>query len=168
MGKKGKVFAFEPDPDNYQRLIKLIKLNKSKNIIPSNKALWSKKEKLVFLNKSNMCSGIDFKNNHHINRNNSKRIEIMADSLDNQLSKLKINKVDFIKMDVEGAEMEAINGAENIIKEFKPRLAISLYHKPDDIWQIPIKLKSLNPNYEFYFGHHSPVRWESVLYAIQR
>ena len=69
-------------------------------------------------------------------------------------------------MDIEGAEMSAINGASGIIQEFKPRLTISAYHKPDDFWEIPIKLKELNPNYKLCFGHHSPLEWESVFYAI--
>ena len=80
----------------------------------------------------------------------------------------RLNRVDFIKMDIEGAEMDAIDGAGKIIREFKPRLAISAYHKPEDLYEIPVKLKSLNPGYELYFGHHSPVGWESVFYAVQR
>jgi len=86
-------------------------------------------------------------------------------SLDDYASS-KLSRVDFIKMDIEGAEMDAIDGAAKIIRELKPRLAISAYHKPDDLWEIPIKLKSLNPSYKLYFGHHSPVRWESVFYAV--
>lgn len=88
-------------------------------------------------------------------------------SLDDYAS-TKLSRVDFIKMDIEGAEMDAIDGAMKIIREFKPRLAISAYHKPDDLWEIPIKLKSLNPNYKLYFGHHSPINWESVFYAVHR
>jgi FkbM family methyltransferase len=87
-------------------------------------------------------------------------------SLDDYASS-KLSRVDFIKMDIEGAEMDALDGAGKIIREFKPRLAISAYHKPDDLWEIPTKLKSLNPGYDLYFGHHSPVRWESVFYAVQ-
>lgn len=75
-------------------------------------------------------------------------------------------RVDYIKMDIEGAEMDAIDGAVNIIKEYKPRLAISVYHKPDDIFEIPFKLNSLNPDYRLFFGHHSPFSFESVLYAL--
>lgn len=88
-------------------------------------------------------------------------------SLDEYASS-KLSRVDFIKMDIEGAEMDAIEGAAKIIREFKPRLAISVYHKPNDLWQIPLKLKALNPTYEMYFGHHTPVSWESVFYAVQR
>lgn len=77
-----------------------------------------------------------------------------------------LRRVDFIKMDIEGAEMAALEGASRVIREFKPRLAISGYHKPEDLWEIPRKIKELNPNYKLYFGHHSPVQWESVFYAV--
>lgn len=80
----------------------------------------------------------------------------------------RLNRVDFIKMDIEGSETEALDGAAKIIREFKPKLAICAYHKPNDLWEIPIRLKSLNQGYELYFGHHSPIPWESVFYAIQR
>ena len=79
-----------------------------------------------------------------------------------------LQRVDFIKMDIEGAEMDALDGASNIIRKFKPRLAISGYHKLADLWEIPQKLKALNPGYELTFGHHSPVQWESVFYAVDR
>lgn len=77
-------------------------------------------------------------------------------------------RVDFIKMDIEGAEMEALAGASRVIGECKPRLAISGYHKPEDLWEIPARLKALNPGYEITFGHHTPIGWESVFYAIDR
>jgi FkbM family methyltransferase len=77
----------------------------------------------------------------------------------------KGGRVDFIKMDIEGAEMEALEGAARVINEFKPRLAISGYHKPQDLWEIPNRLKELNPSYQLTFGHHTPIVWESVFYA---
>ena len=80
----------------------------------------------------------------------------------------KLKRVDFIKMDIEGAEMSALAGAAGVIAEFKPRLAISAYHKPEDLWEIPRKLKELNPDYEIMFGHHTPIGWESVFYAVDR
>lgn len=79
-----------------------------------------------------------------------------------------LERVDFIKMDIEGSEMDALAGARDTIRSFKPRLAISGYHKPDDLWEIPRKIRELNPGYELTFGHHSPVHWESVFYAVQR
>lgn len=88
-------------------------------------------------------------------------------TLDDYAAK-KGGRVDFIKMDIEGAEMEALGGASSIIREFKPRLAISGYHKPQDLWEIPNKLKELNAGYQITFGHHTPILWESVFYAADR
>jgi FkbM family methyltransferase len=79
-----------------------------------------------------------------------------------------VRRVDFIKMDIEGAEIAALNGAASVIREFRPRLAISGYHKPEDLWEIPNRLKDLNPDYVLAFGHHTPIVWESVFYAADR
>jgi len=76
-----------------------------------------------------------------------------------------LERVDFIKMDIEGAELAALSGAAKVIGRYKPTLAISGYHKPEDLWELPNKIKSLNPDYVLSFGHHSPVSWESVFYA---
>src|SRR5690606_20213474 len=68
-----------------------------------------------------------------------------------------MRRLDFIKMDIEGAEMAALAGASNAIREFRPRLAISGYHKPEDLWEIPGRMRQLNPGYRLAFGHHTPV-----------
>lgn len=65
---------------------------------------------------------------------------------------LKNEKVTFIKMDIEGLEMKAIKGASKIIKEQKPRLAICIYHKPDDFVSIPALLLELRPVTSFAFA----------------
>jgi len=88
-------------------------------------------------------------------------------SLDDYVTTRRLRSVDFIKMDVEGSEMDAIEGSSETVRKYKPRLAISAYHKHEDLWTIPMKIKSLNPGYELYFGHHSPVSYESVIYAVQ-
>jgi FkbM family methyltransferase len=80
----------------------------------------------------------------------------------------KLGRVDFIKMDIEGAELAALDGAARLIATHKPRLAISGYHKPEDLWEIPARIRSLNPGYEILFGHHTPIGWESVFYAVDR
>lgn len=78
----------------------------------------------------------------------------------------RLRQLDFIKMDIEGAEMAALAGAANTIREFRPRLAISGYHKPEDLWEIPQRILELNPGYRLAFGHHTPIGWESVFYAV--
>ena len=69
-------------------------------------------------------------------------------------------------MDIEGAELEAIMGAKKIIQKYKPVLAISIYHKVEDIWSIPKMILEINPSYKFYLGHYSVTAAETVLYAL--
>ncbi len=63
----------------------------------------------------------------------------------------------FIKMDIEGSEMEALRGAEKLIRSRKPSLAVCVYHKENDIVDIPLYLKSLVPEYKLYLcgGSHT-------------
>lgn len=74
--------------------------------------------------------------------------------------------VDFIKLDVEGAEIPALRGAAQLIKHRRPVLAISLYHRAQDIWEIPLLLSEICENYRFYIRQHYGNSFDSVLYAI--
>lgn len=90
---------------------------------------------------------------------------IRTTSIDHEMERLEIPKVDFIKMDIEGAELAALAGAEKTIRQFKPKLAISMYHKDEDMRDIPQFIDSLGLGYTFYLKHHSPLIFETVLYA---
>ncbi len=72
----------------------------------------------------------------------------------------------FIKMDIEGSEMEALKGAEKIILRNKPKLAICIYHKAADYYQIPLYLQTLVPEYKFYVRHHFYGYSETALNAV--
>ena len=78
---------------------------------------------------------------------------------------LQGERVTFMKMDIEGAELDALKGASRIIKEQKPKLAISVYHKEADIIEIPRLLLELRPDYRLYLRHYSLLLNEIVLYA---
>jgi hypothetical protein len=70
-------------------------------------------------------------------------------------------------MDIEGAELNALRGAEKTILKYRPKLAICVYHKPEDIWEIPAYILSLHGDYRLYLRHYdicSPC--ETVLYAV--
>ena len=69
-------------------------------------------------------------------------------------------------MDIEGCELRALKGAENSIKKYRPKLAICIYHKYEDILEIPEYLMSLNLNYRFYMRHHTMSVDETVFYAV--
>lgn len=86
--------------------------------------------------------------------------EIRAIKIDNA-----IEAATFIKMDVEGAEYQALQGAEKLIKKYKPRMAISIYHKDWDILTIATEILRINNNYKFKIRHYSTNIWETVLYA---
>ena len=117
-GKSGKVIAFEPDKKNYRRLIANINLNSLDNVIPINKGLWKENTELRF---DNLQSGIS-----SLSPNGN--ISIPVVKLDDELERLNIPKVDFIKMDIEGAELEAIKGCRKVLNNNNVKLAIASYH----------------------------------------
>jgi FkbM family methyltransferase len=71
-----------------------------------------------------------------------------------------------LKMDIEGAELSALRGAENLITKQKPDLAISVYHSVNHFWDIPCMLDDLKLEYNFYLRSHTPATLETVLYAV--
>ena len=75
-------------------------------------------------------------------------------------------QVTFIKMDIEGSELKALEGAEKTIKRHKPKLAICIYHKPMDVIEIPSYIMRLVPEYKFCIRQYTSRMWETVLYAI--
>ena len=87
-------------------------------------------------------------------------------TLDDLVETGRVTRVDFIKMDIEGSELAALRGAEQTLRRFKPKLAISLYHKPEDFSNIPAWLNHLGLDYRFYLGHYTIHAGETVLYAI--
>ncbi|MEO5355657.1 MAG: FkbM family methyltransferase, partial [Magnetococcus sp. XQGC-1] len=94
--------------------------------------------------------------------------DIPLASIDDLVANGTIHRVDFLKMDVEGAEMSALKGAESTIRTFKPKLAICLYHKPEDLYTVSEWIEALDLGYRLYLDHHTTVLWESVLYATTR
>lgn len=151
-----KVYAFEPNPKQYRRCLE----RKERMDFGAAKILpfgtWSKRDVLHFLNDrgagSRICETDD----------GSCDVPVMP--IDEAID--EGDKVTFIKMDVEGSELESLKGAEKIIRRDKPKLAICIYHKPEDMWTIPLYIKELVPEYKLYIRHHSNGEVETVLYAI--
>jgi FkbM family methyltransferase len=85
--------------------------------------------------------------------------------LDDFVASHGLDRVDLIKMDIEGSELAALRGAEDIIRRFRPRLAISAYHDRRHLVELPRIIREIEPSYRFAFAQHSPVAWEAVLYA---
>ncbi len=95
--------------------------------------------------------------------NKGERIQLVK--LDDFVKEKKLRKVDFIKMDIEGSELDALKGSEETIKKYKPKLAICVYHKGKDMIYIPQYLKSLVPEYKFFLKHNTEFWGDTVLYA---
>lgn len=94
--------------------------------------------------------------------NEEKFIEIVT--LDEDVKE----KITFLKMDIEGEELDALHGAREHIVKDRPILAICLYHNVEDIYTIPLYIHSIIKNYEFYIRHYTPYHGETVLYAIPK
>ncbi len=148
--KYNKIYAFEPDRDLF------LKTQKNTLHLPNielfERGLWDVAETMHFTEgegSNKISSGTG-----------STTIETVF--LDNILT----NGCTFIKLDIEGAELKALKGAKNIIQNYKPKLAICVYHKNEDIIDIPLYIMSLAPEYKLYIRHHSNLAGETVLYAV--
>jgi FkbM family methyltransferase len=72
----------------------------------------------------------------------------------------------FIKMDIEGFEVSALRGARKLIQAHAPLLAFSIYHRPSELWQLPLMVRDLNPQYRFHIRHYTHETDDTVCYAI--
>ena len=157
--EKGIVYAFEPDNENYVYLEKNIKLNNLKNIKSIKAGIGSKN---TIAHEMGIKSGVTLKGEDD---SNGELGNIKVYSIDNFISENKINRVDFIKMDIEGWELDALKGAEKCLKQYKPQLAICVYHKPEDLLNIANYLKMIVPDYKLYLDQKSSSWTETILYA---
>ncbi len=153
-GKIKKIYAFESDPENCKKCRAYFEENGWNDIVQLvEKGTWEKQTSMWVKNAqwkagSSVCEEGD--------------VQIELTTIDNEVGD---DKVTFIKMDIEGAELKALKGARKTILKNKPRLAICIYHKPEDICEIPEYLLSLVPEYRFWIRHYSSNEWETVLYA---
>ncbi|MFI3115235.1 MAG: FkbM family methyltransferase [Clostridia bacterium] len=147
--------AFEPDIKNYTKMLDFFKNNNISNVNALNIGVWEKEDILKFAGKSSR--------NSSLMQSSENEISINVNSVDNIMQN---REVTLIKMDVEGAERQAITGAKNTISTYKPRLNISAYHRNEDLFDIIFRLYDICPEYKFYIRHHEYVpSWDTNLYA---
>lgn len=161
-GNKGKVFTFEFIPANLEIMKRNLELNPEINsridICPN--PIWENSGVRMYFKNGNTGSRVS------LDSFEDKDGEIESISIDDFVLNNKVTKIDFIKMDIEGAELRALKGAENTLKKFKPRLAIALYHSMDDFFEIPSYINSLGLNYRYYLDHFTTQVEETMLFAI--
>lgn len=125
-------------------------------------AISNKNEDLLFIKSAvNSTQDSVIKDDGALNKENA--VYIKGIKLDDFCHEHNI-KPQFIKADIEGFELFALQGAAEIIKEFKPKIAFSAYHRRNDLFTLPLYLHELNPNYKFYLKRYHPY-WELVLFA---
>ena len=156
VGPQGKVYAFEPEPSNFEKLKANLERNKVTNVIPLQLAL-SENEGETQVSSAAGSSLITQASSGTL---------VKVTTIDKFVEANKLARLDFIKMDVEGHELKVLAGARETIKTFKPSLALSAYHRGDDLIKLPKFLLERNPNYKFYLRHCSPSWPETVLYAV--
>lgn len=144
-----KIWAFEPDIKQYKVCRKNLGEYENVQVMRAGVSDKSGNAKMIMLH-----SGLS-----HIDEEGE---EITTVALDDVLAR---EHVGYIKMDIEGFEQKALKGAENIIRNQFPALAISVYHSREDIWRIPGLLLDYNPQYRFCFGHYQIVHADTVVYA---
>ena len=150
-GEYSDITALEPDRRTFKKLEAYLE-NVEKSTAYQY-AVYSENKTLIFSNKAGRQSTIS-----------EKGMEVRAVSVDSLYSD---KTVTYIKMDVEGAEKEAIRGAENTLKNQKPKLNIALYHRSEDIFSIPLQLAKINPEYKFHIRRHPYIPcWDMNLYCV--
>ncbi len=149
-----KLYACEANPWLYGKLKEnILRIGWEKFVIPMNVALWDESTSLSFcVDKKNSSAG----------RVATEGVRVRAERIDDIIGE----KIDYIKMDIEGAELPALRGAQKTIIANRPLLAISIYHSLDDIVNIPVYLMELVSDYYWIIRHHSMIYAETVLYGI--
>lgn len=126
----------------------------NERVVPLNIGAWCERKQLNYDIRSGGSGNTIVESGRH---------KVICDALD---SLIEIQPT-FIKMDIEGAEMEALEGAKRRIMNGTPKLAICVYHKAEDIWKIPLWIHQLVPDYKLYLRHHNDDYEETVIYATR-
>lgn len=148
-----KYYALEPDERRFEELQTIID-SIDGDVVHLRYGV-SNENKICAFSTNNDCGEISSEG----------EVKIRVAKLDDLITE---DNISFLKMDIEGAELEALEGAERIIKNAKPTLAICVYHKKEDLITIPQYIKNLEPQYKLYLRSHYLWASEVVLYAIYK
>lgn len=153
-----KIYTFELSRENYPTLLKTIEKYSSKDLInPYNAGVWNEKGRMSYCNfgETDGCQLIEYEG--------ADIADLVA--LDDVIPVEE--KVTLMKMDIEGAEQNGIKGARRILESDKPKLAICLYHRPEDLWEIPLLIKEINSEYRLFIRHQDRRNYvETILFGV--
>lgn len=155
VGPRGRVLALEPSHQNYVKLCANCATERLDNVLPFCWGAGAKQEIASFKEGQKASSSLSAKG----------ELKVPLTTLDHLISLLDLRRVDLIKLDVEGAERDVINGAWEMIEWHRPMLQVSIYHKPNDLFGLPLFLMKRLRNYTYFLGHHSFYHVETDLYC---
>ncbi len=161
VGRAGRVFTFEFLPGNLRILRQNLELNPelapAVEIVP--RALWDSSDAELCVRPSGPGTRVS------ASESAPGAERALSLTIDDLAASRNLDKVDFIKLDIEGAELAALRGAARVLRTFKPKLAIAVYHNLTDFFDIPDYLESLGLGYRFYLRHFTYYAEETVLFA---
>jgi len=163
-GNVREIFAMEPDARNYQKLAQYAAEETRVQVTPICAGAWSENVTLTFEKSGNRNASFDQNRSTVLGARPVKLSEISARTLD---SVLDGKGVDYIKFDVEGSEREALLGSRETIARDHPTLLVSLYHRSEDLFSLPLLIKECFPSYSgFYLRRFGGVpAWDLNLYV---
>lgn len=148
-GRYQSITALEPDKKNFKKLLK--NTDTLKNIKCLNMGAWNQKDTLIFSTKAGRNSRLSAEGD-----------QVRVTDIDS----LNIPAT-FIKMDIEGSELKALDGMKQTIKNNHPKLYVCAYHRNEDLYSLPAKIIETDSNYKIYFRHSKYIpAWESNFYCI--
>ncbi|MDE5605414.1 MAG: FkbM family methyltransferase [Eubacterium sp.] len=148
-GEFKHIYALEPDEKNFKKLER--NTNGMQGISLYNLGAWSKKDTLTFSKKAGRNSKLS-----------AEGIPVQVSDIDSLID----DKITLLKMDIEGAELRALEGCEQTIKKYSPKLYVCAYHRNEDMFVLPMKIWEYNKNYKIYFRHSPYIpAWESNFYC---
>jgi FkbM family methyltransferase len=162
VGPEGKVYTFEFDPENLEIMRANLALNPelAPRIEIVERALWDRSgEELRFAQAGRMTTVVG--------ERRSEAPPVPTVTIDDFVEQHGVERLDFIKMDVEGAELKVIRGAGGSIARFAPKLAIAAYHRDDDLVTIPEAIAAVDPDYRLFLDSFSPVEEETVVFGAR-
>lgn len=155
------IHCFEPDQNNYQELLKYS--SAKRNVVCYHSGLWNETGEIKFVSSDQTESyGARIQESSAASQGIAD-VTINTSTIDDYFGD---KRATLIKMDIEGAEYEALEGAAMTMEKYAPKLAISVYHKIDDIYRIPLLIKSIQPGYKFYLRHLSNYFDDTILFAV--
>lgn len=159
------VFAFEIDPINFGALQKNITNNYGEaSLFPINKAIGAKDETVYAITNPYNLGACQISYERPSDIGNFREIECVT--IDGFCQKNNIIPT-FIKMDIEGTELDAINGGINVFSKMRPKFAICIYHTRSHRWEIPLRLAEICQDYNFFVKKSHPV-FETVFYGCPK